>query len=101
MSDHLRKETKATTIKLGDTEYELPHCSINVLEEIEEEFQCSTTQLPELLESRMAGTLKRLLHVLLRKKYPKMTAEKIGELVDIGNLEHVSEELAKILSGEK
>lgn len=100
MTDKIRKESKVRKIKLGDQEYELPRCSVNILEEMEDEFDCSSVDIPELLQKRMAGTLKRLLWVLLRKKYPEMTPEIIGDLVDTGNLEHVSNEVGSVLGGE-
>lgn len=100
MTDKLRKPDKIRKIKLGDSEYELPRCTANILEELEDEFDVSGTEIAGLLEKRMFGTLKRILWVLLRKKYPEMTPEIIGDLVDMHNLGHVSTELGSVLAGE-
>ena len=101
MTDKLRKEAVAGRLKLGEGEYELPPLTLNMLEKLENEFDCSTTELAGLLEKKMAGTLKKLLNVMLRDNYPDMTPEHIGELVDIRNLEAVSTAVARILTSEK
>ena len=100
MSNKLRKPDKIRKIKLGDSEYELPRCTVNILEELEDELECSSAEIADLLQKRMARTLKRILFVLLRKKYPDMTAEIIGNLVDMRNLTDVATELGSVLAGE-
>jgi len=99
MSDTLRKEPKTRTIKLGETEYELPQLNLNMLTEIEEQFDCSISDLGEALQKRHAGALRKLLFALLGKKYD-ITEDAIGEMVNMNNLESVSNQVAEALSGE-
>jgi len=100
MTDTLRKPESIKTINLGNSEYELPPLDLNVLDAIEQEFDCSVSELGEALQKRQAGSLKRLLYVLLSKKYPDITKEYIGENISIANLEEISNQLAEAMSGE-
>ena len=94
------KTPEKKTIKLGDKDYRLSPLNLNVMADIEEGFGCSLLSLGEELEKRQATVLRRLIHILLKDQYPKMTLTKVGELIDLSNLDAVNEVLGKILSGD-
>ena len=102
MSDTLRKEGKQRTIKLLDgKDYAIPpSLNLNVQTAIENELDCSMTEIGEKLERRQAGTMHKILYVLIRRYLPKITFEQVGELVDTSNQESVANQLAEALSGE-
>lgn len=101
MSDELRTAVIPRTITLLDgKEYAIPPFNLNVMTAIEKEIECSMTELGERLEQRQMTTLHKLLFVLLRRYLPDLTFEQVGELVDITNLEEVSNQLGVVLTGE-
>ena len=88
------------TIKLGEKEYKLAPLNLNVLANIEEEFDCGVAALGPKLEKRQASALRKLVYILLKDQYPDMTLIKVGEFIDLSNMAEVSEALAKVLTGE-
>ena len=88
------------TIKLGDKEYRLSPFNLNVMADIEEEFNCSIDLVGKELNKRRMSDMRKLLYILLKHEYPELTLSKIGEIIDVDNLAEVSEALAKTLAGE-
>ena len=88
------------TIRLGEKDYQLSPLNLNILANIEEEFDCGLDKLGPKLEKRQASTLRKLIYILLKDQYPDMTLSKIGELIDLNNMAEVSEALAKVLAGD-
>lgn len=100
MTRNVLSTPEKKTIKLGGKDYKLSPLNLNVLADIEEEFDCGVSELGPILEKRQASTLRKLIHILLKDQHPDMALTKIGELVDLKNLAEVSEILAKALAGE-
>ena len=98
MTDELMKETKPNTIKLGDVDYELSPLNLNVLVGIEEEFGVGIEQLGKMLTKKQATSLRNLLYILLKDKYPDLTKAQIGEMVRLDNFEEVSNAITVALT---
>ena len=97
----LAKKPEGQTVTLGNgKEYLLPVLNLNVLADLEEEFGCGLEEISNLLQTKQASSLRKTLYILLHRGYPDITPDKIGELVDIGNLTAVATGVAKALSGE-
>ena len=88
------------TIKLGDKDYRLSPLNLNVLANIEEEFDCGLDELGTKLEKRQASILRKLIYILLKEQYTDMTLSKVGELINLGNMSEVSKALSETLVGE-
>ena len=70
---------KKHTVALGDGKvYTLARLNINMMEEIEEEFNQSWQKL---MEDPRAKVAKALVHVMLKPNYPELTREQVGELL--------------------
>lgn len=104
--DELRKKAKARTIQLGGKNYTLSPLNLNVLADIEEEFGCSLEQVNKMLRGKGAQAVKRctllrsLVYVLLKENYPEMNKKRVGELVDLTNMEQIDDAAGKALTGE-
>jgi len=99
MEENILTQPKGTVINLGGKDYELPPFNLNTMVELEDQFNCSIENIKEAMESRRAGTIKKLLIVFLCPHYPELTPEKIGELVTLTNLAEVSTKVAQAIGG--
>jgi len=61
-------------------EYELKPINMNILAEVEDKFD---TPLTDLFGCGKIKPFRFLLHLQLKDKYPEMTEEQLGELVDL------------------
>ena len=100
MTKNILSTPERKTIKLGDKEYRLSSFNLNVMADIEEEFNCSIDLVGKELNKRRMSAMRKLLYILLKHEYPELTLSKIGEIIDVDNLAEVSEALAKTLAGE-
>lgn len=97
----LVKKPKVYTVMLGDgKEYKLPTLTLNVMADLEEEFDLGLEEISTMLQTRQASSLRRALYVLLHRGYSDITKDEVGELVDAKNLESVARAVAEALSGE-
>ncbi len=87
-------------IKLSDgNEYTLSPYNMNIMANLEQEFDCSLDKLGEKLKGRMYTTLRRLLWIFLQDNYPEMTLQKAGELVEMDKISEVLKEITASLYG--
>ena len=100
MTEELIKKDIPVKIKLGNKEYKLSPFNLNVMVGIEEEFDCSLNEVGNLLDTRQAVTLRKLIYILLKDDYPEITKAQIGQLITLKNFEEVSNQIAKVLTGE-
>jgi len=98
MTDELLKEDKPQIIKLGEKEYTLSLLTLNVMCGLEEEFDCSLSDIGDLLTKRQATTLRRLLYILLKDGYPELTKDEIGKMVRVKDLEQISATVGNALT---
>jgi len=96
----LAKEPTVQILVLGGKEYKLPVLNLNVLAELEDEFQLGLEEISNLLQTRQASSLRKTVYALLHRDYPDITRDRIGELIDLTNLESAATIVAKVLSGE-
>lgn len=97
----LAKKPEAQMVKLADgKDYNLPVLNLNVLADLEDEFGFGLEEISKELESKQASSLRKTLYILLHRAYPDITQDRIGELVDLKNLEEVAKAVATALSGE-
>jgi len=87
-------------IKLGDKDYNLSPLNLNVMADIEDEFDCSIEKIGKVLNKKRMSTMRKLIYILLKQEYPDMTLETIGGFVNSSNIAEVSESLAEVLKGE-
>lgn len=93
---------KAKAIKLSDGKtYKLPAFNLNVLANLEEEFDCDIENLGEKLTEHTASAFRKLLWVLLRENYPDMSITDAGKLVSLDEMATVVKELTTALEGLK
>ncbi len=78
MSELLKEERQ--TIKFGDKEYELATINLNILTAIDDEFG-GFGGLVEQMQVKQSKTLRSLLWIMLKDKYPDITLETIGTQV--------------------
>ena len=89
-------------IKLADgKEYNLSPYNLNMMANLEEEFDCDLDGLAEKLKGRRYTTLRRLLWIFLRDNYPDMTLSEAGRLVELDQVAKLLVEITSILSGYK
>lgn len=89
---------KGRIIKLADDkEYTLAPFNLNTLANLEEAFDCDLDKLEEKLSGRTATAFRKLLWVLLREDYPKMTLIEVGKLVQLDQMTDLVEELTAAL----
>ena len=98
MTDELLKEDKPQTIKIGEKEYHISPLTLNVMVGLEEEFDCSLSDIGDLLTKRQATTLRKLLYILLKDGYPELTKDGIGKMVRVEDLEQISTMVGKALT---
>jgi len=85
---------------LNGKEYKLPALNLNVMADLEEEFDMSLEEVGNLLQTRQMSALRRTLVIMLRSEYPDIaTRERIGKLIDMTNLESVANAVGKALGG--
>ena len=91
---------KGTKIKLADgKEYLLSPYNMNMMADLEEEFDCDLSELGDKLKGRRFTTLRRLLWVFLRENYPDMTLKEAGKLVELDQVAEVLNKIMGALSG--
>lgn len=97
----LSKEPQIHSVKLADgKEYKLPILNLNVMADLEEEFELGLEQISNLLQTRQASSLRKTLYILLHRNYQEITKDEIGGLVNMQNLTDVATAVAKALSGD-
>ena len=91
---------KGKKIKLADgKEYTLSPYNMNMMADLEEEFDCDLSELGDKLKGRRFTTLRRLLWVFLRENYPDMTLREAGKLVELDQVAGILMQITGILSG--
>lgn len=103
MPNELIKEPKGRTITLGGKEYQLSPLNLNVMVAIEEEFDCNLPDLGKLFSNKKTKQLtvmSKLIYILLKENYPKLTQVELGKMVIVDNLAEISDAVGKILAGE-
>lgn len=101
MNDIL-KTPKGMTIKLADGKsYELAPFNLNVLANLEEEFDCDIEDLGAKLTQHTASAFRKLLWVLLRETYPDMSVSDVGKLILLDQMRPVIEEITTALEAIK
>jgi len=95
MSELLKEEKNMIT--LGDKEYQLTEINLNTLTAIEEEFGCGISALQDQFNSKQATTLRALAWIMLKDKYPELTKESIGKMVNLKNLQPIVEKLFAVI----
>lgn len=87
-------------IKLADgNDYTLSPYNMNIMANLEEEFDCSLDKLGSKLTGRMFTTLRKLLWVFLRDNYPDMTLQEAGKLVEMDQVGEILKEITSALNG--
>jgi len=88
---NLAQTPEIDKITLADgKEYELAPLNLNMMVEIEDEFGES---FDAVLKGNRAKPVRFLLYLRLKEKYPDMTVEKLGGLIDISVLASLNENL--------
>ncbi len=95
MSELLKEEKQ--TIKLGDMEYDLASINLNILSAIDDEFG-GFGGLVEQFKARQNKTIRSLLWIMLKDKYPDITREIIGtQIKTFKEIKVVSDKLFSVL----
>ena len=92
-------EASPSVINLSDgKEYMLPAMTLNVLANLETEFDCGIDKLQEQFGNRTATTLRKFLKVLLQENYPGMTLDKVGKLVRMDDLKDLMDRVTQLVT---
>lgn len=78
---------KGILLDLGGTRYEVPPLALGDLERLQDRLGAYQGGL----DAASVGTVLDVAHAALRRNYPELTRERIGELVDLGNMADVFE----------
>ena len=97
MTDELTKKEKPLVVNLGGKDYTLPMINLNILDAIEEEFNCGLDKIKDMFEHRQAGTLRTLVWVILREAYPDLTKEFVGSSIKAKDIGPVSERIFELI----
>jgi len=98
IQNDLMKKVEPRKVKLADgKEYKLGPINLNVLDGLEEEFNCGLGELNEKLANPRASHLKILLYVLLKQNYPDMTKEQAGKLVSMDIIPQVTAAINEVI----
>lgn len=100
----MKKDILATSrgkvIKLADgKDYILSPYNLNIMANLEEEFECDLNGLSKKLKGRTFTTLRRLLWVFLRDNYPEITMAEAAKLVEMDQVPMLLTDITAILSG--
>ncbi len=91
---------RGTKIKLADgNEYLLSPYNMNMMADLETEFDCDLSELGDKLKGRRYTTLRKLLWIFLRDNYPDMTLTDAGKLVEMDQVAEILTKIMDILSG--
>ncbi len=92
---------KGKIVTLADgKEYQLSPMNLNVLANMEEEFDCNLDELGDIFQRRTTTNFRRFLKILMTENYPDLSLEDVGRLVLIETMEPLFKELQGYLSGK-
>lgn len=99
MSDRLLQETHRT-IKLGEIEYNLAPVNLNILSDIEDEFNCGLGELSKAFEKKNASTLRTLLWIFIKNNgiNLEITREDIGAEIALGDIATIAEQIGELIT---
>ena len=73
---------------LGGNEYVVPPIALGALEQLEDRIASFN---PNVLDLKQMGIIIDCAYAALKRNYPDLTREDVGEIVDIGNMNEVFE----------
>jgi len=102
-SENILAEVRGKTIKLADgKDYTLAPLNLNLLANLEAEFDCDLEELgAKLSTGRVATAFRKLLWLFLRDNYPELKEVDVGRLVEVSIMTDVVAELTLALEGLK
>ena len=87
------------TVNLGGTDYQISPLNLNVLERLQDRWECDLDKLFKEMQKRLdkqgPRTLKFLVSSLLIDQYPEMDEQKVGSLIDLTNAPAMTEAIIK------
>lgn len=99
VKEKLLETPKGKVITLADgKDYQLSPLDLNMLCNLEEEFDCDIEDIQvKMMEGRKGNTFRRLLWIFLRAGYPELSKTDIGKLVPLAGMEATLKELMAAL----
>lgn len=79
---------KGIPVEMGGTVFIVPPLSLGALEQLQDALEHFTGDIRD--KSQMA-TMLDATHAALRRNYPEITREQVGEMVDLENMQRVME----------
>jgi hypothetical protein len=92
------ENSKPTSIKLGNKEYQLPNTplSLNTLCGIEKNMGMGGRKLAQALDEKPNSTIRLALYALLKEKND-LTIEQVGDLITTENIGEISKVISDML----
>ncbi len=92
-----------STIKLGGDKYEVSTLNLNVMERLQDKWNCSmanlTDTIGERLEKEGAKTLRFMIWAFLTDKYPDVTEQEIGAMIDVHKAQEYTDAILAAFKG--
>jgi hypothetical protein len=73
---------KGISVNLGGTDYIVPPLTLNAIEQ----FQDQLAEYKGGIDSTSTKLVKEVVLASLKRNYPDMTLEKLGDIIDMGNI---------------
>ncbi len=92
-----------STIKLGGTKYQVSILHLNVMERLQDRWDCPraklTDTISELLEKEGAKTLRFMVWAFLTDQYPELTEQEIGAMIDVHKAQDYTDAILAAFKG--
>ena len=92
-----------STIKLGGDKYEVSTLNLNVMERLQDKWDCPMSKLTdtisERLDERGATALKFMVWAFLTDQYPELTEQEIGAMIDVHKAQEYTDAILAAFKG--
>lgn len=86
-------KVKGVPVELGGVEYIIPPLSLGALEQLQDRVASFTG---DIRSKEQVATVMDAAHAAMKRNYPEITREQIGEMIDVGNMAEVFEAVMDI-----
>ena len=79
-------KVKGIALELGGSEYVVPPVALGPLEQLQQrisEFK------GDIQDAKQVATVIDVAHAALKRNYPEITREEVGDMIDVGNMAEV------------
>ena len=96
----VEKNRGGTWVRLGDEEYRIPALGFGAIQELQDDVAGLAKMGARPTPKQMAA-VGLIVHAAMRRNYPSMTLETVGDMLDLGNYQQVLAAVLAIAGFEK